>query len=77
MSEILEVPRKQVFLSGFGNTNIKLRKDDKIYRIDGAAALERMMNGYDTYNLTQQTIKFIGEVNVNDPEVRNRLERNR
>lgn len=75
MTEIT-IPRKQVILCALSNSAIKTHLGDKVYRIDSHKALERMLNGHGTYELTTVSVVFTGAVDIEDAEITHRLFRN-
>jgi len=75
MNDSITVPRKQVLICALCDDNMEISKGEKIYRINSRHALERMLNGYNTYELTTQTIHFTGSVDVSEMEISHRLDK--
>jgi hypothetical protein len=67
------ISRQAVLMCALSGNVLKKRVGQKTYRIDPHDALERMLNGHDTYELTEMTVVFTGEVDMDSEEIRARL----
>lgn len=69
----LLVPKKQILLAALNNNALREKTESGTYRIDPHDALQRVINGHDTYELTTAEVIFTGTVNLEDAEIQARL----
>lgn len=67
------IPRKQVLMCALEGNAIRMKAGDTTYRIDPHDALQRMLNGHDTYELTMITVEFTGSVDISEAQIMARL----